>query len=211
MIYEKLPLIFDIEKLKEYYHETVIKFPPVVQGVQGNSVWQAWAITSENGDYQDGCITNDFVQKTLPNGEVMLDKEKTKGYRAPQVHVNYTQVGTGYVREIIEQIKAYGLNPCRARWAGLVAGKSTLWHRDEEDQNYRVFLHIPVITHSSCLFETKEGSVHLPADGSGYLLAVNRMHRGVNPSDQDKIHVMMDIVDNSGVTKHHAVPSMINI
>lgn len=198
---EKLSLKFDIEKLKNYYFENVIKLPGITQG----GVWTAWGIQSENGDYRDGLFaTGDYALKALPNGEMILDREKTPSWKPPEVYTNYTQLGTEYVKEVIEGIRDFGLNPFRSRWARLKTQSNTAWHRDEVEENYRVFLHIPIITHPTCFFIESDRAGHMVADGSCYLMGANKMHQGINPSFIDKVYILMDVTDDNNITKHYS-------
>jgi hypothetical protein len=46
----------------------------------------------------------------------------------------------------------------------------------------------------------------MPADGSCYLVAVNCLHRAYNHGNEDRIHIIMDVIDDVGISKYHRTP-----
>jgi hypothetical protein len=69
------------------------------------------------------------------------------------------------------------------------------WHTDANEETWR--LHIPIITNPSAFFEWQlpDGrleSLHLPADGSAWLVRVDITHRAVNRSRQpaERVHFL---------------------
>lgn len=105
---------------------------------------------------------------------------------------------------MIETIQRLGLNTHRARWTQIPPNCTTTWHRDTTSEDiYGVRLHIPVITNPGCAYETEEGSIHMPDDGSCYLIDVSRFHKAYNHGNENRIHIIMDVIDDAGVSKHH--------
>jgi hypothetical protein len=108
-----------------------------------------------------------------------------------------------------------GLSPRRARIIRLSKGLRSSWHRDGPDNLYFVRLHIPIITNPGCIFEAKDADVtevaHMPADGSSYILRVNRMHRVSNLGTEDRFHLVMDVWDTVGLTQHHRFTEKLEI
>ena len=74
------------------------------------------------------------------------------------------------------------------------------WHTDSDKESWR--LHIPIITNPNAFFEWKlpDGrieSVHLPADGSAWLVRVDVTHRAVNRSTEpsERVHLLMGLAE----------------
>lgn len=203
MIAEKLPLRFDIDKLQDYFLSNVKPFAAVWQ----SKTFGGWSILSATGDYKDGFQRgHEFFISSLETGATVFDHKRAAaeiGFTDPAKHVIPTQMGGGYIHEMIEQIKHYGLKPHRARWTVVTHGGYTDWHRDNIETRYGVRLHIPIITNEGCSFTTEEGDYHMPADGSCYLVAVNLMHKAVNQGSDDRIHIIMDVIDQHGISQHH--------
>ena len=200
MIYEELPFQFDVEKLQEHVRESVLSFPPHMVG----KFFGGWSVLSSNGSYLDGWGSGERIyDPTFMPGSTMEEKLATVGIKPSSAYVKPTEVCHGYLQEIIDQIRDANLYPVRARLSVLKAnGKSSL-HRDGNDDEYHVRLHIPIITNPSCTFDCDEGSAHLPANGRAYLLRVNRMHQVFNGGGEDRIHLIMSVRDTAGVSKHH--------
>jgi hypothetical protein len=203
MIAEKLSLKFDVKRIQEYFNANVKHLPPIWQ----NNMFGGWSILSASGDYQDGFQKGHMYFVTDPEtGKTSFDYERAHrevGFNWPREHINPTQVGGGYINEMIEMIREAKLRPHRARWTVITPGGHTSWHRDMADHLYGVRLHIPVITNPDTAFETAEGAFHMSGDGSCYLVAVNRVHQAYNKGQEDRIHIIMDVIDDTGVSQHH--------
>jgi hypothetical protein len=203
VIYEKLDcLTVDLERLRRHLYDHVMRLPPQMQA----HTFGGWSIQSASGDYTDGwqkgykCYTPDPL-----TGNMKFDAEKAAriGLKPTSDYIKPTQINFGYVTEVIEQIEALGLKPRRARFSLLKGyGKSRL-HRDAPDDVYSVRLHIPIITNETCTFESNGEAAHLAADGSVYILYVNRLHQIFNRRPEDRVHMMADVCDTRGVTKYH--------
>ena len=59
------------------------------------------------------------------------------------------------------------------------------WHHD-----FTKRLHIPVITHDHCFLLIDNEKIHLPADGSAYIVDTTQMHTALNCSKIDRIHIV---------------------
>jgi len=75
-------------------------------------------------------------------------------------------------------------------------GDEMPFHVDAAKETWR--LHIPIVTNSDSLFEwqREDGtieSVHLPADGSAWLVRVDVNHRAVNrgKGNSSRVHLLM--------------------
>lgn len=204
MIAEKLNIKFDIQRIQDYFNKYVKHLEPVKQ----NEMFGGWSILSTSGDYRDGFQQTEerFYNYDKESNKYEFDYERAHreiGYTWPKMHVNLTQVGTEYIAEIIATIDKLGLKPHHARWTRISPNGTTIWHRDTWEDNYKVRLHIPVITNLGCEFETEEGKFHMPADGSCYLVAVNCLHRAYNHGNKDRIHIIMDVIDDVGISQYH--------
>ena len=200
MICEKIPFSIDVERLSNQVQEITSRFPPVMMSHK----FGGWSITSSDGKYTDGWISKEFISPEARNlDELLIENKERLSFKGARHYRQPTELCVGYIGEILELIEAKGLFPCRARLMLLKPGGSSAWHRDYPDWMYGVRLHIPVITNEQCLFETEEGSIHLPADGSTFLLKVNRMHRILNKGLSDRIHLICDAFDTKQVSLHH--------
>jgi hypothetical protein len=199
VLYEKISATVEVEKLRAYFLEHVAHHPPQMQ----RKAFGGWSILSATGKYTDGWQDAAPYHRKTADGKMVFDAARACaeiGHRPPWDHVNPTEVCTGYVREVIEQIARLGLYPRRARWSLLRARSESSLHRDGTDTEYSVRLHIPVITNDKCSFHADGDAVHMPADGSMYLLRVNRLHQIFNHSDEDRIHIIMNVWDTGGVS-----------
>ncbi|KTD76571.1 aspartyl/asparaginyl beta-hydroxylase domain-containing protein [Legionella waltersii] len=203
MIAEQLDIKFDIERIQNYFNTQVKHLEPICQ----NEMFGGWSIQSTSGDYRDGFqLQNGYHVYDKLSEEYIFDYERAHreiGYTWPKLHVNLTQVGNGYIAEVIETLRKIGLSPHHARWTRIPPNSTTIWHRDTREGSYGVRLHIPVITNPDCWYETEEGKFHMPADGYCYLVDVSRLHMAYNHGKEDRIHIIMDVIDDVGVSKHH--------
>ncbi len=203
LVAEKLPFKFDIERIREYFNRVVKPLQTIWQSKQ----FGGWSILSANGDYTDGFQQgHKYFRKDEETGKTIFDYERAHrevGFEYPSKHINLTQVGTEYIAEVIQKIKDYQLKPHRARWTVITAGGETSWHRDGLEKDYSIRLHIPVISNPGAAFINDYGGLHMIDDGSCYVVAVNKMHKAVNLGNEDRIHIIMDVIDEIGISKHH--------
>lgn len=194
---------FDIAKLRGHLEKHILPLAPVEQA----KYFGGWSVLSSDGTYRDGWGTGHVCFKYV-NGVMVFDDEKGRqqGVRPTTEYTYPTDICHGYMQEVIEQIQAMGLNPCRARVSLLKPGGATSLHRDAAETKYAVRLHIPIITNPLCTFESEGESVHMPADGSAYLVKVNLLHQAFNRSRENRYHLFMNIFDKNGLTKYNRMP-----
>lgn len=202
MIAEKLPIKFNIKRLQEYFNTQVKHLEPA----WNSKNFGGWSILSATGDYRDGFqpIEKFFFLDPISN-KSKFDYESAQrevGYTWAREHINLTQVGTEYIAQVINTIRKAGLKPYRARWTIIPPKTFMVWHTDRPQDRYGVRLHIPIFTNPNCAFETKEGTFHMPADGSCYFVGVDCLHRAYNDGDEDRIHIIMDVIDDVGMSEH---------
>ncbi|MCI0151892.1 aspartyl/asparaginyl beta-hydroxylase domain-containing protein [Paraburkholderia sediminicola] len=169
----------DPEALRTHFLEHIQKMPSTPY--RDNRVdYVGWAVTSRDGTLDEG------VRRIAPEG--------------PSVRgVNPTQACSGCLAQTIETVSRGGLKPYRARIMQLESeGAEMPLHTDANKETWR--LHIPIITDPNCFFEWQRAdgtieSVHLPADGSAWLVRVDVSHRAVNRSNEPshRVHLLMGL------------------
>lgn len=196
---EQLNYRVDVNRLKEHLIQEVLPLPGFI-----GSVFSGWSVLSSDGSCEDGFQNGSalYIERggvRVPDIEAM----KLAGVKPNEAYRIPTEICTGYLKEVMDQIEALGFYPCRARITKLAAKTRLDWHRDGHDGEYAARLHIPIITNPQVIFETEEGPSHLEADGSAYLLRVNRMHRVLNDGDDPRYHLIMNIFDTQHRSMHH--------
>ncbi len=206
MIYERLDrglISVDIPKLQAHIKDHVLPLAPVLNG----SYFGGWSVWSSTGDYQDGFQRGQLIYDPnyLPGASVAekaaaLGIKNRESYRVP------TAICFGYLAEVVQQIRALGLQPARVRLSVVKAGGHSTKHRDAPEGSYSIRLHIPIITNSGAVFVCENEEAHMPADGSAYVLDVSREHQVFNRGEADRIILLADVVDRPWITKHHRLP-----
>jgi len=213
MFYEELDFIkIDLEKLKEEVKKSVFTLGDrVVQGEEFETPqycgFGGWSILSRTGDWRDGfaffqneegtVLEETFFPKDKENYATLkyFDIAHSLEYNKP------TQAYVGALKELIEQIASFGLNPTRVRITCLKAGCKSLVHRDGGDDEYIARLHIPLWTNEKCVFICEGQNLHMEA-GKAHLIMASKWHQIRNDSDEDRYHILMDVYDTKKVTKH---------
>ena len=133
------------------------------------------------------------------------DNDSFEGEKKPTPHLGQCE----YMRQVMA---SFGQVLSRSRLMKLDARAGLNLH---VDFNYhwfsRVRIHIPVITHPSVIFHCGRERLHMQA-GECWIFDSWRRHRVVNPSAQDRIHL---VIDTSGSSRfwdmvraaEHADPS----
>jgi len=87
-----------------------------------------------------------------------------------------------YTYDVIEKFNLY-----RSRLMIISDKRNYSWHLD-----YSKRIHIPLITNESCFFIIEETKIHLPADGSVYLVDTTKWHTFVNANRNkfDRSHIV---------------------
>ena len=192
-IYHAIATNFDIEKLVEHLKSVVLPLDPQMQA----PAFGGWSVLSSNRNYRDGWHRGHVLIKRDTRIEDLTKNLEQLGAKPCSEYIYPTEICSGYLLEVIDSIKARGFSPRRARIIKLCARSSSAWHRDAPDGFPLVRLHVPIITNPECFFEIEGDRCHLAADGSSYLIRVNRVHRVVNGGDSDRYHLVMDVVSNA--------------
>lgn len=183
VLYEKLDIHVETQKLVEHVNEVVLKVgPPVIQGAKiGLDYFGGWSVYSSNGRYDDGF---DVIAAL------------TNEYRTP------TEICTGYLKEVMDTFETLGLQPSRARITFVEPHSESVKHRDSSPGTYMPRLHVPIITWPGVSHWTEDGEFHMDANNSVYVIRTDNMHSIVNKSNHRRYHLIMDIKDTKGITKH---------
>lgn len=186
-IFYKTKLHFDVEKLQEHLRKYVFH----LKSERQTPAFGGWSVLSGDGTYQDGWQMGHlaFRREGKADQEGILRKLGfyEKNFDQP------TEVCHGYMAEVIEQIRAAKFNPRRARIIELFANSCSSWHRDSAEDRPFYRLHIPIFSNPLAKFLCESGEVHLPADGSAYVLRVNQMHKVVNDGSENRYHLVIDV------------------
>jgi hypothetical protein len=220
MFYEKLDFKVDVEKLKEDVINHV--FTLGEQAEQGKEFnikqyqgFGGWSLLTRTGDWQDGWelghVAQDEASKFLfKNGKVNYALLKYLNLTHSLEHKNPTQACVGEIKKVLEQIESLGLYPRRARVTCLQAHSKTSIHKDG-DGEYMARIHIPLITNKKCVHLCEGQNLHMPADGSVYMMWVNNWHQIRNDSDENRYHIIMDAYDVKKITKNFKYEGDINL
>jgi hypothetical protein len=212
MWYEKLKTKFDIEKLRQEVKESVfILGDQVIQGEEYETPqyhgFGGWSLLSRSADWRDGWEAiqtegGDSLEKMLPTQELIVKSHKHFNIAHSLEHDKPTQAYVGEIKKVLDQLKDLGLTPRRARITCLKAGCKSLVHKDADTSEYMARIHIPLWTNEKCVHICEGEHLHMPADGSAYILWVNQWHQIRNDSDEDRFHIIMDAYDTKRITRY---------
>ena len=216
MFFEKLDFRVDIERLRDAVTNNVFSLgDPIIQGEEyGYQNFGGWSILSQTGDWRDGWVSD--VSKLLErNGKIPSHLvPKIRKYIGASVgfeHCNPTQACVGEVASVIDTIRQKGFYPRQARVSMLRPGGKTIIHKDADEDSYLARIHIPLWTSEECIHSCDGYDLHMPADGSVYMLWVNRIHQVFNNSKQNRYHIIMDAFDTKHITKQFHYDGDINV
>jgi len=108
----------------------------------------------------------------------------------------------GYVSEVLDLIEEHVGHVARTRYAVLKAGEEIKPHLDiNTDKAVRI--HIPLITHEDVVVGTRGKKrtleKHMPADGSVWFLNQAYEHWVKNPSNIDRVHLVVVVTGQNGI------------
>lgn len=201
-IAEGIDFNLNLTGLLEELEQIKAEFPPIMrsQNVGG------WALQgAKSPSYKEGwsfafCPYNGPLNRGptwTPQSEEERNSPPIQDYTIP------TEAAKPQFRALLEHLEALGLNPRRARIILLKPNSTMVWHQDGSPRIYQTRLHIPLVTNENCFFENDSGKAFMPADGSGYLVPINNMHRAANLGDSIRYHFVAHVWDQRGLTQHH--------
>jgi hypothetical protein len=212
MFFEKLDYTVDIEKLKKEVRESVFTLGD--QAVQGKEYetpqyhgFGGWSLLSRDATWTDGWEAVQLEQgKTLesflPTEELIYKAYKHFGIYQGLEHDKPTEAYVGEIKKVLDDLRDLGFHPTRARVTCLKPHSKSLVHKDGDETEYTARIHIPLWTNEKCVHICEGKHLHMPADGSVYILWTNLWHQIRNDSDEDRYHIIMDAYDTKKVTKH---------
>lgn len=212
MWYEKLDYKVDIDRLRKAVEDNVFTLgSQVIQGEEYETEqyrgFGGWSLLTRTGDWHDGWEvyhsddkeTNDLF---FPNGQYNYKAMKflNVAHDSGLEHDKPTPACVGYIAEVLNDLEQLGFYPRRARVSCLQAHSKSLVHKDSSSGNYMARIHIPLYTNEKCVHMCDGQNLHMPADGSVYILWVNVWHQIRNDSDEDRYHIIMDAYDTKRIT-----------
>jgi len=217
MFYEKLNFNVDLDLLRQDVEQYVFPLGSAIfQGDEyGYDNFGGWSLLTRTGDWQDGWEVGHTGHPAehivSPGGQPNYPVHKFLNLSHSFEHANPTAGCQGYVAEVLDVIKSQGFYPRRARVSLLRPGGATLLHQDAGFSVYMARIHIPLWTNQQCIHHCDGVDLHMPADGSVYILWVNRLHQVYNRSEQNRYHIIMDAYDTRHVTQNFGYPNDIKI
>ena len=186
--FEKQDIKFDIDKLKEAYHE-ILKIKGF-EGVAGVSNFGAISLTQIPGDpdsIKGHKARGIFWTKPNGSGKEVVRDEMINEEAYSEFIDEYKET---YFKDVFDALSSkYKLGRVRIL---LKEPRSTLsWHRDPEPR-----LHIPIITNPGSIMVIDNVAKHQPADGSVWITNNTKYHNFFNGGEQDRIHLVACVLEN---------------
>tara|TARA_Y100000004_G_scaffold63150_1_gene70744 strand:+ start:347 stop:796 length:450 start_codon:yes stop_codon:yes gene_type:complete len=114
----------------------------------------------------------DPIEPTIGQNYLIVDSDELS-YDVPLFDIPY-------INNILKEN-----NLVRARVMKMKPKTCYYWHADKTKR-----LHIPVYTHSHCFLLIDEDRIHLPADGTAYVVDTTKNHTALNCSKIDRVHIV---------------------
>ena len=186
--FEKQDIKFDIDKLKEAYHE-ILKIKGF-EGVTGVSNFGAISLTQIPGDpdsIKGHKARGIFWTKPNGSGKEVVRDEMINEEAYSEFIDEYKET---YFKEVLDALSSkYKLGRVRIL---LKEPRSTLsWHRDPEPR-----LHIPIITNPGSIMVIDNVAKHLPADGSVWITNNTKYHNAFNGGEENRIHLVACVLNH---------------
>ena len=186
--FEKQDIKFDIDKLKEAYHE-ILKIKGF-EGVAGVSNFGAISLTQIPGDpdsIKGHKARGIFWTKPNGSGKEVVRDEMINEEAYSEFIDEYKET---YFKEVFDALSSkYKLGRVRIL---LKEPRSTLsWHRDPEPR-----LHIPIITNPGSIMVIDNVAKHLPADGSVWITNNTKSHNAFNGGEENRIHLVACVLNH---------------
>ena len=186
--FEKQDIKFDIDKLKEAYHE-ILKIKGF-EGVAGVSNFGAISLTQIPGDpdsIKGHKARGIFWTKPNGSGKEVVRDEMINEEAYSEFIDEYKQTNFKVVFDALSS--KYKLGRVRIL---LKEPRSTLsWHRDPEPR-----LHIPIITNPGSIMVIDNVAKHLPADGSVWITNNTKYHNAFNGGEENRIHLVACVLNH---------------
>ena len=186
--FEKQDIKFDIDKLKEAYHE-ILKIKGF-EGVAGVSNFGAISLTQIPGDpdsIKGHKARGIFWTKPNGSGKEVVRDEMINEEAYSEFIDEYKET---YFKDVFDALSSkYKLGRVRILQK---EPRSTLsWHRDPEPR-----LHIPIITNPGSIMVIDNVAKHLPADGSVWITNNTKYHNAFNGGEENRIHLVACVLNH---------------
>ena len=186
--FEKQDIKFDIDKLKEAYHE-ILKIKGF-EGVAGVSNFGAISLTQIPGDpdsIKGHKARGIFWTKPNGSGKEVVRDEMINEEAYSEFIDEYKET---YFKDVFDALSSkYKLGRVRIL---LKEPRSTLsWHRDPEPR-----LHIPIITNPGSIMVIDNVAKHLPADGSVWITNNTKYHNAFNGGEENRVHLVACVLNH---------------
>ena len=178
----------------------------------GGEAYKMLCLTEFNGDPESHSqdLASQLADSNLTPQQFARRMEKI----SDPSHPNYSPIADeklydrrnefckGYVSEVLDMIEQNIGHVARTRYAVLKAGEEIKPHLDiNTDKAVRI--HIPLITHPDVVIGTKGKKrtveTHMPADGGVWFLNQAYEHWVKNPSDVDRVHLVVVVTGQDGI------------
>ncbi|MDG1996462.1 MAG: hypothetical protein P8J14_08210 [Emcibacteraceae bacterium] len=176
---KKLPLKFDIEKLRQAVDELSDGkgFVDMGSGFQATTLTKRPNVSVVSDNDLSGRFytrTDDTLQE-YPRDDIVDESEFT------DLVSDFKGTYFEYVHQ--ELVKRYPIGRMRVLLKEVYNCNS--WHRDPEPR-----LHIPIYTNPGALFVVNHHCTHLPADGSVYFTDTRGYHTALNGGENNRVHIV---------------------
>jgi hypothetical protein len=201
---EKLNLEFNIAEIFNSVKTQLDTIAPieVYPGYGG------WSVLSHDGAVTSGWNESAVVLDANNEMDIPQTIKKFESLNLPSSfeHTKPTPLFTQSIKKVVEALTEQGYQIARLRLSFLKPHSSIYWHTDSSPSHYAVRLHIPLVTNEKCFFEYENEKLHLKADGSAYMIRVNKKHRYSNSGDSIRYHLIMDVRDIKHQTQNFKYP-----
>jgi mannose-6-phosphate isomerase-like protein (cupin superfamily) len=176
--YAKLMLPFDIKAMQTELSAAAEEWQPHINTYHYNGSWTVLALRSPGGEHKN------IVPELMGKHNEYLDTAYMAHFPS--------------VKKLLSTINCPVMS---ARFLNLQAGAVIKEHRDAElaFEKGEARLHFPVITNPDIEFYCENERVFLQ-EGECWYLNANLPHRVSNPSDSDRIHLVVDCEVNDWLT-----------
>lgn len=212
MFFEKLNYTVDIEKLKQEVRESVFTLgDQVVQGEEYETPqykgFGGWSLLAREGTWTGGWEAIQLekghsLESFLPTDDLVIKAYKFFNISHGLEHDKPTEAYVGEIKKVLDNIREMGFYPTRARVTCLKAHSKSLVHKDADEKEYMARIHIPLWTNKKCVHICQGKNLHMPADGSAWIIWTNQWHQIRNDSDEDRYHIIMDAYDTKKITNN---------
>lgn len=177
---EKLPIRFEIEKLREALNQAlkVTQFKGAVEdGFGAFSLTRRPGVEVETANDLSGL----FHTRVDDSYQEVAREERVDEFAFTEFVPRFDDTYFKHVWETLKELAPIGR--MRVLSKGLYNCNS--WHRDPEPR-----LHIPVISNPGALFVVNHHVTHLPADGSVYFTDTRGYHTALNGGESHRVHIV---------------------